>query len=184
MKQVVTFLVAAFFSVAAIADTITGNLLVNPNLAHIGSGATTLRETIDTIQSWTFTTNGAAQIKEFVVHSGTLAGGKSTNYDLTAQTDSFGQSVVFKRLKFLSITTSTTNMTFIGLGGANSNAFTNWVGDTSDIIKIPPGSGSHFFTATTNGYVVSNLVSDLLCVTNCHATSNANYTLMLGGNED
>lgn len=171
---------------AVIADTITGNVRVTPNITHNGSGsASSFRETISSLQSWTVagTTNNTSLTKLWVKHD-VLPSSGSTNYDLhTSMNDSFGQAVNFAKVRFFAVVTASSNAAPIGIGGAASGALTNWVGDASDIVKVPQGSGFYLFAPDATGFVVSNGVSDTLAVTNYSSASNAYYDIYIGGLE-
>jgi len=166
------------------ADTIVGSLRVSPNLTHTGTGggSATLRESIDTLMSWTIT--GSTQdvsLTKLYVESITLTAGASTNIDLYGSlTDSFGVSVSFSNVKFMAFGCRT-NYAAVGIGGAAANAMTNWVRDTSDIVNVNPNSWAFFFSPIDGGYAVSNGVADTLSITNYHATSNAYIDIYISG---
>ena len=169
----------------AVADSITGNLRVSPNLTHTGTGsASTLSETKDTFQSWVIAgTTNAVSLTKMWVASVTLAGLAGTNFDLYASmNDSFGQPVSFSVVKMIALNAATSNETFIGLGGAGSNPMTNWVADASDIIKIAPSAGFYIFAPDETGYAVSNGVADTLAVTN-YSTNAVWFDIFIAGTE-
>lgn len=87
----------------------------------------------------------------------------SENLDLAGSlTDAFGSTVTFAEVAGLWIhNTSNTSTEILSVGGAASNAFVNWVGNSSDIIKIGAG-GVMLLTAPVDGYAVTAGTGDIL----------------------
>ena len=164
------------------ADDITGRLDVNPNILHKQTGASSLRETVDSFQKWTMNTNAASQITELWVHSIVLTAKQSRVYDLYGGlTNSFGDTFNFDLIKLVMVKAASSNLADVGIGGAISNQWSTWNDKTNSIVRVPADSGFYLFTESAAGYAVSNLSSDLLSVTNYHATSNVVFDIILGG---
>lgn len=166
---------------AVFADTVTGTMIVNPNITHTSTGASALKETVTELFTWRYSTNANDQITKIYVQTNMLNGSSNIVYDLSGSlSDSFGQPVSFTKVRVLAVLTTNSNYGAIGVGGAASNQWATWLGDTNDIVSVLPGSLLFIASPTTNGYAVSNAVSDLLSITNFTA-SNAYYSIIIGG---
>lgn len=186
MKHASLYIVAALILLAIghtlRADDITARLDINPNLVHKSSGASSLRESIDSVQQWTMNTNAESQVTELWVQSVTLTGAQVIVYDLYGGlTNSFGVPFNFDLVKFIMVKTGESNDNFVGIGGAISNQWAPWSSAATSIQKINPNTGWYIFSETTNGYAVSNLTSDLLSVTNYDGTTTQTFDIIIGG---
>jgi hypothetical protein len=109
----------------------------------------------------------------------TLTTGANEELDLAGGLDDpFGVALTFATVKAILIENLSTTQT-LTIGGSASNQFINWVGDATDVIKIPPG-GFFALTAPAAGYAVTADTGDLLKVTNSAGASCVYNIIILG----
>lgn len=93
-----------------------------------------------------------------------LADGASENLDLSGGlTSAFGASLLFAKIKALIIKNKSAAQ-ILSVGGAASLGFVSWVGDATDVVKVPAGG----FLCLVNpaGYAVAAGTADLLKILN------------------
>lgn len=137
------------------------------------------------VASIDFTTGvGANQINSWWSDTRTLANNTSESLDLNAAsgglTDAFGVGLQLARVKLLYIKNKSTTQT-LSVGGAASNGFINWVGDATDIVKIPPGGFLLLVAPDATGFAVTAATGDLLKIANGNAGAAADYDIIIAG---
>lgn len=112
----------------------------------------------------------------------TLSATSSESLDLAGGlTDAFGQSLAFARIKAITIRNLATTAGYhLEVGGAASNAFVNWVGDASDVLRIGPGGVMQLWNPSAAGYAVTAGTGDLLKINNPNGAS-LEYEIILIG---
>jgi hypothetical protein len=112
----------------------------------------------------------------------TLAASATENLDLAAVlTDAFGSAITFARVKALIVSAATANTNNVLVGGAASNGFINWVGDTSDIVVVRPGGLFALIAPDATGYAVTASTGDILKVANSTSGTSVTYDIAIVG---
>lgn len=112
----------------------------------------------------------------------TLAASATENLDLAGVlTDAFGTAITFARIKGIVVAASSANTNNVVVGGAASNGFINWVGDTSDTIIVRPGGLFVLIAPDATGYAVTAATGDILKVANSSSGSSVSYDVALIG---
>lgn len=123
---------------------------------------------------------GAGQANMTWSDTRTLNASSSESLDLAGVlTNAFGSTLTFTKIKGLIITANSANTNSVLVGGAASNAFVNWVADSTDIIQLPAGSVFSFFNPA--GYVVTASTGDLLKIANSSSGTSVTYDIVLIG---
>ena len=181
LTTALSLLTIGVIAIASFADTFEGSLVVSPQWTHSKEvGVSTVSETFGLLlrQSHTTGTN-VNQMTDVVVLSRTLAGSTNETFNLAGGvTNSFGDVVNFREVRFLAVRSSSANNPTIEIGGASENQFASWLGDSSDKVKVAP-SGLLLMTAPLTGFSSTN---GNLQVTNT-GTNSASYLLYIGGVE-
>ena len=108
----------------------------------------------------------------------TLADGANESLDLAGSlVDQFGTTITFVKIKAMLIRNLSATQTLTI--GAGSNPFLNWVGDATDVIKIPP-NGMFLLVAPLAGFAVVAGTGDILKVVNS-AGAVCDYQIALAG---
>lgn len=108
----------------------------------------------------------------------TLDAAASESLDLAGSlVDSFGSTITFAKLKVLLIRNLSTTQTLTV--GAGANPLINWIGDPTDVVKIPP-KGMLLLVAPLAGFAVTADTGDILKITNS-ATNPCDYQIALAG---
>jgi hypothetical protein len=114
--------------------------------------------------------------------AGTLAASGTTQYDIGALTDVFGNALDFARIKVMQLK-NTTAVTVTGaivqVGAAAANPFVNWVGNTDDIVNVRANGCLFLAAPDATGYAVGSGVNLLL--TNASGATSATFNLLLVG---
>ena len=103
----------------------------------------------------------------------------SENLDLAGSlTSAFGSTVTFAKVKGICIKNmSTTTTQIVTVGGAAATQFINWVGDSSDTVKVGP-DGILFLWSPMDGYAVTAGTGDLLKIA---TSANITYDIWIIG---
>lgn len=128
------------------------------------------------------TGTGAGQADKIFHDERTLTASSSENLDLAGTlVDAFGATITFARIKGIVVYASPANTNNVLVGGAASNGFINWVGDTTDVIVVRPGGLFTLFATDATAYVVTASTGDLLKVANSGGTTSVTYDVVLIG---
>lgn len=112
----------------------------------------------------------------------TLTASSNEDLDLAGSlTDAFGATLTFTRIKAILISAAAANTNNVVVGGAASNAFINWVSDSTDKIIIRPGGTFALFASDATAYAVTASTADLLRVANSGAGSAVTYDIAIIG---
>lgn len=128
--------------------------------------------------------NGTTSGKMDLLYSATrtLAASASEDLDLSgALVDTLGQTCVFADARMICIVASSANTNNVLVGGAASNQFINWVGNSSDVVVVKPAGCFFLYTPTDAGYAVTAGTGDLLKIANSGAGTGVTYDIYIGG---
>ncbi len=85
------------------------------------------------------TGTGAGQANKLFADERSLADGANEELDLAGGLlDAFGATLTFAKVKVLAFKNKSTTQT-LSVGGAAANAFSAFLGDPTDVVKIAPG---------------------------------------------
>lgn len=112
----------------------------------------------------------------------TLAATTSENLDLSgALTNDLGATAIFAKVKVICVHLKTLTAGYtLSVGGAASDAFINWVGDATDIIKVGAGGIFLIYNPDLAGYAVTASTGDILKVNNTNAASVTYDIIVIG----
>jgi len=161
---------------------VTARIQVGIKVDHTGTmDLSTPKDPLNYSLSKTFANGTGADEVDTVFHdTRTLTTGASENLDLAGSlTDGFGSTITFAIVKAIFIYNKSTAR-ILTVGGAASNQFINWVGDTTDVIKIRPGGFVLLVTPDATGYAVTAGTGDLLKILN-DAGSSCDYDIVILG---
>lgn len=112
---------------------------------------------------------GADQADQLFTDTRTLTA-TSENLDLAGGlTDAFGATITFARIKGIAIRNKSTTDVLL-VGGAASNAFVNWVANSSDIVRLRPGGVLVLWAPDATAYAVTAGTGDILKIDSGAAT--------------
>jgi len=94
-------------------------------------------------------------------------------------TDAFGRTLTFTAVKVLSVEASSSNTNTVKVGGG-SNAFINWIANSSDIVEVRPGGCLIVAATDTTGYGVTADTGDILKVAS-GGTGSVTYKVVVLG---
>lgn len=126
---------------------------------------------------------GASQANRIYMAMGTIAASDTLTLDLAGSlADIFGNTITFARIKtfYFELTTDSA-ATSVGIGGAGSNTFINWVGAANDVINVRNGGCMLLSAIDATGYAVTATTGDQLLFTNNDGAAIATYKLVLVG---
>jgi hypothetical protein len=129
-------------------------------------------------------TNGTTAGKIDLLYSATrtLTASASEDLDLSGElVDTLGQTCVFADVRMICVVASSANTNNVLVGGAASNQFINWVGNSSDIVVVKPGGILFLYTPTDPGYAVTAGTGDLLKIANSGAGTGVTFDIYIGG---
>jgi hypothetical protein len=125
---------------------------------------------------------GANQADKIFHDTRTLGASATENLDLAGTlVDAFGATLTFARIKGLIVYASPANTNNVLVGGAASNGFINWVGDTTDVLVVRPGGLICSFAPDATAYAVTASTGDLLKITNSGGTTGVTYDVVIIG---
>jgi hypothetical protein len=125
---------------------------------------------------------GANQADRIFHDTRTLTASATENLDLAGTLiDAFGATLTFARIKGLIVYAAPANTNNVLVGGAASNGFINWVGDTTDVLTVRPGGLICSFAPDAVAYAVTASTGDLLKVTNSGGTTGVTYDVVIVG---
>lgn len=182
MKKIYVLGLIGLVAVSLFAG-VSGKVEVLPVLKHTGpTGLTSPSEVISSAFSWAVTSGtGANQMDLLYASQRTLAASTNETLDLyNSITDNFGTTLDFARVKVMIIVSASTNGDDIAIGGAASNAFTNWVNDATDKVNVRPGGVLCIGAPAATGYPVTDSTGDKLLITNT-STNGVTYDIYIGG---
>jgi hypothetical protein len=172
------------------ADTITGTARVEMNITHTGTNtATTVTEELVNVYKWggtgAFGTNGAAAgVGRMYAATLSLGAGATNTLDLAGSlTDSFGASLTFARVKFLSITPSNSMAVAqsVLVRPAPANGWATWMSTTTSAVRVwSGGCVVPVMCPQTNAPAVTAGTGDLLDIVN-ESTNAATVTVIILG---
>jgi hypothetical protein len=112
----------------------------------------------------------------------TLTASSTESLDLSGSlTDAYGATIVFTKIVGIIVSASSANTNNVLVGGAASNAFINWVSDSTDKIVIRPGGTFALFSNDATGYAVTADTGDLLKIANSSSGTSVTYDIILIG---
>lgn len=112
----------------------------------------------------------------------TLTASATENLDLAGSLlDPFNNTITFARIKLLMVYAALGNTNLVQVGGAASNAFINWVANSSDIINVRPGGLLLLAAPDVTGYAVTAGTGDILKMTNSAGSTSVTYDIVLVG---
>lgn len=112
----------------------------------------------------------------------TLGASSSENIDLAGSlTDAYGATITFARIKALIIIAAAGNTNDVQVGGAASNAFVNWVANSSDIVNVRPDGILALISPSATAYAVTAGTGDILKIANSGAGTSVVFDLILIG---
>lgn len=134
-------------------------------------------------ESYDWTSGTGANQADLIWHDErTLAASTSENLDLAGGlTDAFGNVLTFARIKGIIVAASLANANLVQVGGAASNAFVNWVANSSDIINVRPGATFAMVAPDATAYAVTGGTADILKIANSGAGTPVTYDIVLIG---
>ena len=141
------------------------------------------KSTINYPKSFSFTDGeGANMIESLWQDQRTLAASASETLDLYGGlTNAFGATISFNKIKALLISAAAANTNNVLVGGNASNAFVNWVANSSDIVVVRPGGLLLLVAPGATGYGVSSGTGDILKVANSSSGTSVTYDIVLLG---
>jgi hypothetical protein len=174
---IITATVAAVAYSQSIA--FTGRLRIVPEWQHVKTdGASIITERFSEIVAADHTTGtNANQMTSFARASGTLTNSAETAVNLLSATNSFGDTLVLRRVNFLCVTAPAANANAISIGGASAEAFETW-GSLGGTIVIRPGGTVLMHAPDATGYAVGT--NGMLRVFN-QGTNTVSYLIYIGG---
>lgn len=123
---------------------------------------------------------GANQANQVFVDNRTISGSSTDSLDLAGSlSDAFGNTITFTAIKGIIIAAGANGDNLI-VGGASTNAFVNWVSNSSDEIVIKPSGLFVHYDPSAAGYAVTASTGDILEIENADASS-ATYDIVLIG---
>jgi len=150
---------------------------IKTTISITNTGASDLSSPTETI------TDGDAINKMDIVWSDqrTLTATTSENLDLAGGlTDTYGNTLTFAKVKYLFVSAAAANNGIIQVGGAASNAFVNWVANSSDILQVRAGGWFDLAAPDADGYAVTAGTGDILKINNTGAAAGT-YNIAIGG---
>jgi len=166
----------------ALSGTLRNSIdLINTGSADLTSPTETVIDSANW-PVWTVTDGTGANQMDIIWHDQrTLAATTSENLDLAGSlTDTYGTTLTFVKVKFIYVGAATANGGLIQVGGAASNAFVNWVANSSDIIQVRAGGAFILYTPDATGYAVTAGTDDILKINNTDSAE-ATYDIVIGG---
>jgi hypothetical protein len=188
MKKTIWIQAAALVALAAAiagAESVSGSLSVVNNLTHTGpSTLSSAKETFSQLVSWTVTSGDSTNQMNALWHDRrTIAGSTNETIDISGGiTNAFGTVLNLTEVKFFVIRPASTNDSTISVGGAAANAFTNWVADATDAVRVRAGGTLILLAPDATGYGVDAGTGDALLVSN-DSTNSATYDIYVGGSD-
>lgn len=111
----------------------------------------------------------------------TLAASASETLDLAGGlTNAFGATLTFARVKLMVVAAADGNTNAVQVGGAASNAFVNWVANSSDVVNVMP-DGQLWLIAPKAGYAVTAGTGDQLKIGNSAGGTPVTYDIVIIG---
>ena len=141
----------------------------------------TLKHSIDYSKEYAITSGtGADQANQVFVDNRTISGSSTDSIDLAGSlSDAFGNTITFTTIKGIIIAAGANGDNLI-VGGASTNAFVNWVSNSTDEIVIKPSGLFAIYDPSAAGYAVTASTGDILEIENADASS-ATYDIVLIG---
>lgn len=96
-------------------------------------------------------------------------------------TGALGNTITFTTIKGIIIKAADDNTNNVVIGGDDSAAFINWVGDATDTIVVKPGGIFVLYDPSAGGYAVTATTGDLLQIANSGAGTSVTYDIILIG---
>jgi hypothetical protein len=125
---------------------------------------------------------GANQADRIWHDERTLTASSSENLDLAGSlADAFGTTITFARIKAIVVGAASANTNNVQVGGAASNAFVNWVANSSDIVNVPPGAVLALIAPGATAFPVTAGTGDILKIANSGAGTGVTYDIVLIG---
>lgn len=128
--------------------------------------------------------NGTAadQANAVFVDTRTLAASATEDLDLAGVlVNAVGTTMTFTRIKGFIVVAAVGNTNNVLVGGAATNAFINWCGDATDIVKVTPGGIFALTAPNATGFAVTAGTGDILKITNSAAGTAVTYDIILIG---
>lgn len=187
---IATLILVGSLAGAWAADTITGLARVELNLTHTGTNtATTLTETLVNAYKWGGTgalgTNGAAAGVGYMYAAVLSLGAGATNtLDLAGTLkDSFGSTLTFSKVKYLSVAPSNSMAVAqsVLVQPAPANGWGTWMANTTSAVRVwSGGCAVPVMCPQTNAPAVTAGTGDLLDIIN-ESTNAATVTVIILG---
>lgn len=125
---------------------------------------------------------GANQSDLIFMDTRTLTASATENLDLAGSlTDPFGATLTFARIKAILVMADAANTNSVQIGGAASNAFINWVANSSDIVNVRPGGRFLIIAPDATAYAVTASTGDILKMANSAGSTSVTYTIVIIG---
>jgi hypothetical protein len=148
------------------------------NTAAIYDMGTAAASLVKTITQTLADGTGSDQIDEMWQDSRTLAISGSDSLDFAGGlTDGLGNTITMTAVKVILIYNKSSAQTLTI--GAGTNPLINWIGDSSDVVKLPPG-GVFLLSAPKAGYAITGGTGDTLKIAN-GAGATCDYDIVLLG---
>ena len=162
---------------------INGQARVVLGLEHTGADeATEPYEKLPTINFDVTDGTTEDQMDLVYVDQRTLAASATEDLDLAGGVEnSFGDTLTFVDVRMICVKASSDNTNDVLVGGAASNAFVNWVSNSSDVVVVKPGGVLFLYTPTDPGYAVTAGTGDLLKIANSAGSTSVTYDIYIGG---
>ena len=162
---------------------INGQARVVLGLEHTGADeATEPYEKLPTINFDVTDGTTEDQMDLVYVDQRTLAASATEDLDLAGGVEnSFGDTLTFVDVRMIFVKASSDNTNDVLVGGAASNAFVNWVSNSSDVVVVKPGGVLFLYTPTDPGYAVTASTGDLLRIGNSSSGTSVTYDIYVGG---
>lgn len=124
---------------------------------------------------------GTGNVNQYWSNNATIAASGTASLDLAGGlTDVYGDTITFTAIKGLIVTNESGNGAEIEVGG-NANAFSSWLGATTDSIKISDGGFLAFGVGDATGYAVTASTGDILDINNNDGSLTAEYSIVIIG---
>mgnify|MGYP001594440543 CR=1 FL=1 len=170
-------------SVWAVGRTTTQVRLVFNALGELGVGLSTITDPLDRDFTQLLSTGtGANQASNLYHDDRTLTASASENLDLAGSlTNGFGVTLTFTAIKAMLVRAKSTNTNNVQVGGAASNAWATWVGNSTDIVSVKPGGTLLIIAPDATGFAVTAGTGDILTIANSAGSTSVIYEIILLG---
>lgn len=166
------------------AETFSGSMKVSLNGTFTGDNdLSTVSQALAYTKAFDFTNGtGANQANMIFMDQRTISASGNDDLDLAGSlTNAYGTTITFTSIKGIIVYAATANTNDVHVGGAGSNQFLEWVGNSSDLVVVKPGGLLALVNPQANGYAVTASTGDILRVSNSSSGTSVTYDIILLG---